>query len=49
LYDGLKHEPLDGFVKNKEECYIVLPGIFKNQNDVANKALILDINYEIPN
>ena len=29
-YNSLKHDPFDGFIKNKEECIIILPGVMKS-------------------
>ena len=28
-YNALKHDPFDGFIKNKEECIIILPSVHK--------------------
>lgn len=28
-YNQLEHEPLDGFIKPKEECYVLLPSTHK--------------------
>ena len=50
-YNPVKHEPLDGFIKNKEECIIILPPIYKShcEGELVTKALVLQVNYEIPN
>lgn len=29
IYNSLKHDPFDGFIKNKEECIIIIPSINK--------------------
>lgn len=51
IYNSVKHEPLDGFIKNKEECIIILPSIHKSshEGELVTKALVLQANYEIPN
>ena len=52
VYNTLKHEPLDGFIKNKDECTIILPPIYKSTcegGELMAKALVLQVNYEIPN
>ena len=28
-YNQINYDPLDGFIKNKDECYILLPSIHK--------------------
>ena len=50
-YNPIKHEPMDGFIKNKDECIIILPSAHKNniEGELVSKALVLQINYEIPN
>lgn len=50
-YNPLKHEPFDGFIKNKDECIVVLPAIHKGslEGEVMTKSLVLQVNYEIPN
>lgn len=30
LYNQYKHESMDGFVKQNEECYIILPSVLKH-------------------
>jgi len=51
IYNPTKHEPLDGFIKNKDECIVVLPSTHKNtmEGELASKALVLQVDYEIPN
>lgn len=50
-YNSLKCEPFDGFIKAKEECIIILPSVHKVSLDgeLMTKALVLQINYDIPN
>ncbi len=63
-YNALRHDPFDGFIKNKEECIIVLPSLHRaaslqhdkqhatagaQENEFLAKALVLQVNYEIPN
>ncbi len=49
-FNGLRHEALDGFVKNKEECVIILPSVHKHtiNGEVLIKALVLSTNYDFP-
>lgn len=51
LFNATKHDPLDGFIKPKEECTIILPSLHKNSIDgeLIGKGLVLQVNYEIPN
>lgn len=50
-YNPTKHEPMDGFIKNKDECIIILPPTHKLtlEGELVSKALVLQVNYEIPN
>jgi regulator of replication initiation timing len=50
-FNPTKHEPLDGFIKQKEDCIIVLPGIHRNgeEGEIIGKGLVLGEKYEIPN
>eukprot|EP01017_Pseudomicrothorax_dubius_P024609 TRINITY_DN2614_c0_g1_i4.p1 TRINITY_DN2614_c0_g1~~TRINITY_DN2614_c0_g1_i4.p1 ORF type:complete len:201 (+),score=16.55 TRINITY_DN2614_c0_g1_i4:65-667(+) len=50
-FNPIVHDVLDGFVKPKEECVIVLPATHKNhaEGELLNKALVLSLHYEIPN
>jgi len=51
LFNAMKHDPLDGFIKAKEECIVILPSLHKNNNEgeLFGKGLVLQVNYEIPN
>lgn len=51
LFNATKHDPLDGFIKAKEECIVILPSLHKNTCDgeLLGKGLVLQVNYEIPN
>jgi FtsZ-binding cell division protein ZapB len=51
VYNPMKHEPLDGFIKAKEECIVVLPSVHKITVDgeVVTKALVLQVGYEVLN
>ena len=42
---------MDGFIKPKEECIIILPSVHKLnlEGELTAKALVLQVNYEIPN
>ena len=47
----MQHEPFDGFIKLKEESHILLPSIYKHNlgGELVLKALVLHVNYDIPN
>ncbi|CAD8090906.1 unnamed protein product [Paramecium primaurelia] len=47
-FNQQKHDPIDGFIKNKEECIILLPAVFKNQELMA-KSLVLSYSYQLEN
>ena len=51
IYNPMKHEPLDGFIKAKDECIVVLPSIHKNatEGELVSKALVLQTGYEVLN
>jgi len=51
MYNPLKHEPLDGFIKAKEECIVILPSVHKVsiEGEVITKALVLQVGYEVLN
>lgn len=51
LFNATKHDPLDGFIKAKEECIVILPSLHKNssEGELIGKGLVLQVNYEIPN
>jgi len=51
VYNPMKHEPLDGFIKAKEECIVVLPSVHKMtlEGEVVTKALVLQVGYEVLN
>lgn len=50
-FNPMKHEALDGFIKGKEECIVVLPSAHKMNVDgeLVTKALVLSVGYEILN
>ena len=47
-FNPLRHDPLDGFLKPKEECWIVLPEVRRtgNSNELVTKSLVLQVNYD---
>ena len=50
-YNPVKHDSVDGFIKNKEECLIILPPVYKgpvSSGEVILKANVLPLNYEFP-
>ena len=46
-FNVLKHECLDGFVKQRQECYVLLPPVYKGSVDgeLITKAAVLPTNY----
>jgi FtsZ-binding cell division protein ZapB len=47
-YNAIKHESVDGFLKSKEECIIVLPPVLNEKSELIVKAHVLPISYEFP-
>ncbi|CAD8093005.1 unnamed protein product [Paramecium sonneborni] len=47
-FNQSKNDPIDGFIKNKEECIILMPGVYKNQEQMA-KSLVLSYSYQLEN
>lgn len=50
-YTPLRHDPFDGFIKPKEECFLIIPSVHKGnsaEGEIITKALVLQVNYEIP-
>ena len=44
---NLNHDPFDGFIKPKQECYIILPEVRKEEGgEVVVKGLVLPKNYD---
>jgi hypothetical protein len=31
-YNSLSHDPFDGFIKQREECFVILPEVRKRDN-----------------
>jgi hypothetical protein len=46
-FNVLKNECLDGFVKQRQECYILLPALYKGslEGELLTKAAVLPTNY----
>ncbi|CAK83607.1 unnamed protein product (macronuclear) [Paramecium tetraurelia] len=47
-FNQTKNDPIDGFLKNKEECIILMPGVYKHQEQMA-KSLVLSYSYQLEN
>lgn len=45
-YNGLAHDSLDGFIKNKSDCLIVLPFVYKTNGELVCKATVLPLDYQ---
>ena len=55
LFNQYKYDSLDGFIKNNDECLIILPSVHKYNSSMAAgvgemiiKANVLPLNYEFP-
>ena len=50
-FNPLIHDPLDGFIKPKEDCWIVLPAVRKTTEDkeIITKSLVLQVDYDLIN
>jgi hypothetical protein len=47
-FNSLAHEPFDGFIKNREECFIILPEVRKRDNgEQVSKCLVLQKDYDL--
>jgi hypothetical protein len=46
-YNLLKNECLDGFVKQRQECFVLLPAVYKGglDGEIVAKAAVLPVNY----
>lgn len=54
-FNQYKYDSLDGFIKNNDECLIILPSVHKYNSTMAGgvgemiiKANVLPLNYEFP-
>lgn len=52
-FNSFKYDSMDGFIKNNDECLIILPSVHKyNQGggvgEMILKANVLPLNYEFP-
>lgn len=49
LYSNIKHDSLDGFIKLKHECQVIIPSSFKStisQENMILKCQVLPLDYE---
>ena len=46
-FNGLLHEPIDGFLRPGDPCVVVLPATYKNCGELLNKASVLHIDYQV--
>lgn len=51
-FNNVKHDSVDGFIKQKHECVVLLPSCYKNsaysQENMLLKSQVLPIDYEFP-
>lgn len=52
IFNSMKHDPVDGFVKQKHECIVILPPCYKQISNSAEnmllKSQVLPYDYEFP-
>jgi hypothetical protein len=51
LFNSTKHDSVDGFIKQKHECVIILPSCHRasqNQDNTLFKSQVLPLDYEFP-
>jgi hypothetical protein len=52
LFNSLKHDSVDGFIKQKHECIVILPSCHKNNTNsnenILFKPQVLPYDYEFP-
>jgi len=51
LFNNMKHDSVDGFIKQKHDCITILPHVFKantNSSDILFKSQVLPYDYEFP-
>lgn len=52
LFNPIKHDSVDGFIKQKHECVVVLPACYKinasSSENMLFKAQVLPLDYEFP-
>ncbi len=49
LYNNIKHDSVDGFIKVKHECIVIIPASYKaniSQENIALKTQVLPMDYE---
>ena len=46
-FSSLSHDPFDGFIKGREECFVILPEVRRSERgEVVVKALVLHKDYD---
>jgi len=45
-FNGLIHDSMDGFIKNKSDCLLVLPFVYKATGELVCKATVLPLDYQ---
>lgn len=52
FFSSFKHDSVDGFIKQKHECVVILPSCYKNNLNTGEnmlcKSQVLPIDYEFP-
>ena len=49
-FNSFTYESIDAFIKNGEDCLIILPALYKSNvgGEMVMKAHVLPLNYEFP-
>jgi hypothetical protein len=50
VFNSTRQESIDGFIKNKQECVVILPPVLKmgGSGEVLIKENVLPLDYEFP-
>ena len=46
-FNNLEHDPFDGFIKGKQECFVILPRVRRSDGELVTKSLVLHKDYDL--
>ena len=46
-FNPLNHDPFDGFIKAKQECFVILPCVRRSEGEQVAKSLVLHRDYDL--
>lgn len=46
-YNNLFHDSFDGFIRQGDKCFIILPPTIKSGGEILVKASVLHVDYEL--